>query len=140
VPIAAVNTERSEFERAASGSAEQREAQLVTRFQAYLESQGRTVKRYRIATPAGVLYTDIADVTGGVLFEAKAKADRMSVRLALGQALDYGRYVDGAELAVLLPGMPAADLVELLSSHQIGCVVEGSPGQFTDVTDLGRCP
>ena len=64
----------------------------------------------------------------------------MSVRLALGQVLDYGRYVQGVELAVLLPGMPAADLVELLKSYQIGCVVEDNPGQFTDVTGLGRCP
>ena len=83
-----------------------------------------------------MLYTNVADINGGVLYEAKADADRMSVRLALGQVLDYGRYVDGVELALLLPEMPGADLVELLGSHQIGCVVQGSPGQFTDVTGL----
>jgi len=39
----------------------------------------------------------------------------MSVRLAIGQVLDYGRFVDGSRLAVLLPEEPhAADLVELL--------------------------
>lgn len=63
-----------------------------------------------------------------------------SVRLALGQVLDYGRYVNDSALAVLLPEPPAADLVELLESHNVGCVVEGKPGEFTDMTALERCP
>jgi hypothetical protein len=84
--------------------------------------------------------TNDHEARGDVLYEAKGTVERMSVRLALGQVLDYGRYVQGVELAVLLPGMPAADLVELLKSYQIGCVVEDNPGQFTDVTGLGRCP
>ena len=140
VPLAVVNAERSDFERAASGIAVYNEAQLVSRFQTFLESRGHTVERYRITTPAGVLYTDVADTSNAVLYEAKADADRMSVRLALGQVLDYGRYVQGTELAVLLPGMPSADLVELLRNYLIGCVVESGPGQFTDATGLGRCP
>jgi len=140
VPPAAVNAERSDFERAASGTAVYNEAQLVSRFQTFLESHGHTVERYRITTPAGVLYTDVADTSNAVLYEAKADADRMSVRLALGQVLDYGRYVQGTKLAVLLPGMPSPDLVFLLKHYLIGCVVESGPGQFTDATGLGRCP
>ena len=140
VPPAAVNAERSDFERAASGTAVYNEAQLVSRFQTFLESRGHTVERYRITTPAGVLYTDVADTSNAVLYEAKADADRMSVRLALGQVLDYGRYVQGTKLAVLLPGMPSPDLVVLLKHYLIGCVVESGPGQFTDATGLGRCP
>jgi 5-methylcytosine-specific restriction protein A len=139
VPEAAIQAERTEFERTASGAAMQKEAALTARFREYLKSQGREVKRYKITTPAGVLFTDTADITDGVLYEAKGTAERMSVRLALGQVLDYGRYVKGAELAVLLPGTPAADLVELLESHGVGCVVEGNPGQFSDMTGLGRC-
>ncbi|ORW06258.1 hypothetical protein AWC13_00070 [Mycobacterium kubicae] len=140
VPEADIKAERTEFERTASGTAVQKEAALTARFREYLKSHGREVKRYKITTPTGVLFTDTADITDGVLYEAKGIAERMSVRLALGQVLDYGRYVKGAELAVLLPGTPAADLVELLESHGVGCVVEGSPGQFTDMTGLGRCP
>lgn len=140
VPLAVVNAERSEFERAASGNAVYSESQLVSRFQTFLESHGHTVERYRITTPAGVLYTDVADTSDAVLYEAKADADRMSVRLALGQVLDYGRYVQGTKLAVLLPRMPSADLIELLKNYLIGCVVESGPGQFTDTTGLGRCP
>ena len=140
VPLAVVNAERSDFTRAASGSAVYNEAQLVSRFQTFLESHGHIVKRYRITTPAGALYTDLADTTNEVLYEAKADADRMSVRLALGQVLDYGRYVQGTKLAVLLPGMPSADLVELLKNYLIGCVVESGPAEFADATGLGRCP
>ena len=58
--------------------------------------------------------------------------ERMCVRLALGQVLGYGRYVEGAWLAVLLPEAPAADLVELLEAHDVGCVVETNPGNFVD--------
>jgi 5-methylcytosine-specific restriction protein A len=141
VPQAVVNTEVSDYERAASVSARQEEAALTARFTEYLENtHGHTVQRYKITTPAGILYTDTADITAGVVFEAKSGTDRMSVRLALGQVLDYGRYVEGSDLAVLLPGMPAADLIELLESHQVGCVVEAEGNQFLDVTGLGRCP
>jgi hypothetical protein len=41
---------------------------------------------------------------------------------------------------VLLPEPPAADLVELLQKHQVGCVVESGAGQFTDMTTWKRCP
>jgi hypothetical protein len=142
VPEAVLKNERAEFERSGNVVAEQREAALTGRFRAYLKAApfNREVMRYKITTPTGVLYTDTADVTAGVLYEAKGTAERVSVRLALGQVLDYGRYVEGAELAVLLPSAPAADLVELLRSHGIGCVVEGQPGQFADMTGLGRCP
>jgi len=140
VPEAVVKSERAEFERTGSGTAEQKEAALTARFREYLESHGRVVKRYKITTPVGVFFTDTADVTAGVLYEAKGTAERMSVRLALGQILDYGRFVSGAELSVLLPTAPAADLVELLESHGVGCVVESKPGYFSDMTGLGRCP
>jgi hypothetical protein len=64
----------------------------------------------------------------------------MSVRLALGQVLDYGRFVKGAKLSVLLPEAPEADLVELLEAHDVGCIVETEPGTFIDMTSLERCP
>jgi hypothetical protein len=140
VPEAVVTSERAEFERTGSVAAVQKEAAMTARFGAYLESFGREVKRYKIKTPTGTFFTDTADVTTEVLYEAKGTAERMSVRLALGQVLDYGRYVKDSALAVLLPEPPAADLVELLENHNVGCVVEGDPGEFTDMTGLGRCP
>ena len=141
IPLAAIKSEESEFERAVSGIARQTEAGLVDRFREYLEnSHGRVVERYEIQTPIGVLYSDAADTTANILYEAKGTAERMSVRLALGQVLDYGRYVKHCALAVLLPNPPDADLIELLESHNVGCVVEGNSGQFSDMTSLGRCP
>jgi hypothetical protein len=141
VPVAAVNIERSEVEKSVSGPVIQKEAQLTKRFQAYLEAHQREVMRYRII-PVGsaTLYSDLADVTDNVLYEAKGSAERMSVRLALGQVLDYGRYVEGSRLAVLLPEAPAADLVELLEAHDVGCVVETTPDSFVDMTTLKCCP
>lgn len=140
VPVAAVNTEQSDVEKIVSGPVIQREGQLTTRFQQYLEDRGCEVKRYRIV-PIGspALYSDLADITHNVVYEAKGSADRMSVRLALGQVLDYGRYIDNARLAVLLPAAPAADLVELLESHDVGCVVDTTAGAFVDMTTLERC-
>lgn len=141
VPVEAVEREQSEFERAASGMATQREAQLTARFELYLRAHGRVVRRYRITTPgSSSLYSDLADTTGNVLYEAKGSADRMSVRLALGQVLDYGRYVPSSRLAVLLPEAPPADMVELLEAYGVGCVVETTPNRFADATRLRRCP
>lgn len=141
VPVEAVKADQSQLETLISGPVVQREAQLTHRFQQHLEAHGREVKRYRIIpVGSGALYSDLADTTANILYEAKGSVDRMSVRLALGQVLDYGRYVDGAALAVLLPHAPAADLVELLEDHDIGCVVEARPGVFLDMTALKRCP
>jgi len=93
--------------------------------------------RYRI-TPAGEppIYSDLADTTDNVVYEAKGSADRMSVRLALGQVLDYGRFIEGSRLAVLLPERPADDLIDLLEQCGIGCVIETAPAAFTDLTAL----
>lgn len=140
VPIQVVSVESTDVEKLVSGTVIQREALLVERFQQHLESHGREVMRYRIV-PQGsaALYSDLADVTDNIMYEAKGSAERMSVRLALGQVLDYGRYVEGSRLAILLPEEPAADLVELLEAHDVGCVVE-TPNTFVDLTTLRRCP
>ena len=99
------------------------------------------VKRDRVSPPGfSALYSDLADVTQNILYEAKGSADRMSVRLALGQVLDYGRYVDGAQLAVLLPEAPAADLVELLRATTSRVVGGGNTVPFLEMTKLERCP
>lgn len=140
-PEQVLDAESTEVLRTVSKPAIQNEARLTERFQRYLERHGRQVMRYRI-TPVGAppLYSDLADITENTLYEAKGSADRMSVRLALGQVLDYGRYLEDSRLAVLLPGAPAVDLVELLERHSVGCVVETAPGQFLDLTPLSRCP
>jgi hypothetical protein len=141
VPLAAMEHERSEYERVGSVSVLQREAQLVSRFEKYLNSHGRTVKRFRITNGSdAAMYSDLADLDANILYEAKGSSARMSVRLAIGQVLDYGRYIEGLRLAVLLPEQPAIDLIELLEIYDVGCVVETSAGAFVDLTNLQRCP
>jgi hypothetical protein len=93
-----------------------------------------------ISPGSSSIYSDLADITENVLYEAKGTAERMSVRLALGQVLDYGRYVDNSQLAVLLPEAPPADMVELLERYGVGCVIPTRPNAFADMTSLRRCP
>lgn len=77
------------------------------------------------------LFADLFDVTTNVLYEAKASPTRESVRMALGQLLDYSRHISPTPaLAVLLPEPPADDLVDLLNDHGVACVVEISEGRF----------
>lgn len=146
VPLEAVEVDRYEVRGTATREAVQREAALADRFQNFLTERQHRVRRYRV-TPDGAsapLYSDIADITSRVLYEAKGTADRMAVRLALGQVLDYGRYVrrvvPDIELAVLLPEYPPGDIIDLLKDYDVGCVVELSSGTFIDSASLDRCP
>ncbi len=108
--------------------AEKNEQELVAAFQAVLETRGSTVNRFKIFPPgsSSPLFTDIHDATNGVLYEAKADATRGSVRGALGQLLDYRRYVGARPCRLLLPAKPADDLLELLADHDIAVLWRNS--------------
>ncbi|MBB5977185.1 hypothetical protein [Kribbella solani] len=104
-----------------------REAELMARFQAALESQGHEVGRYSLRPPGEVrkLYTDLYDFTDEVLYEAKASSTREAVRMAIGQLFDYSRHLPNLHAnAVLLPSRPSDDLMSLLDSVSIGCTYE----------------
>ena len=77
--------------------------------------------------------SDLFDLDRAELIEAKGSAGRDYVRTALGQVLDYGRYVDHKRLAVMLPEHPGGDMVDLLLSYRIGCIYETSKGKFEQV-------
>lgn len=115
--------------------AERREADLVGRYTAWLNATGSTVTRKEIRLPdlGHALYTDLFDHARSELVEAKSSASRHYVRLAIGQLLDYARYVDHESRAVLLPSDPGAELVELLHSIKIACVYETTSGAFVRV-------
>jgi hypothetical protein len=104
-----------------------REASLVKRYVKWLEQQGyeSTRKKISLPTPGLHLTVDLYDKTREELIEAKSSAARPYVRLALGQILDYSRFVSSAkQLAVLFPTRPVDDLVELLLSHGVTCIYE----------------
>lgn len=65
--------------------------------------------------PAGsstTLYTDVWDPEERELFEVKSSASRQSIRMAVGQLLDYRRYITGNEptCVVVVPEDPGEDL------------------------------
>lgn len=118
-------------------TAARREAELVLRFEAMLRAEGHGIKRWRIRPPGELmpLMTDTYDETAKELFEAKGTTVRNSVRLAIGQLLDYRRHIDepNLRLAVLLPSRPSDDLLDLVSSVGMACVYEDGRGVFERV-------
>ncbi|WP_161885314.1 hypothetical protein [Marisediminicola antarctica] len=106
-----------------------REAAMVLALRDFLGTNGQRIVRHRIR-PQGQafsLMTDAYDASGGILYEAKSDATRQSVRMAIGQMLDYQRFMPaGTRLALLVPVLPALDLQDLCRSLGIGiCVPNG---------------
>jgi len=104
--------------------AEARESQLEMSFKLFLESEGRTVVTHKYHSG---LECDIFDESSGVLYEAKAHAEREDVRMAIGQLFDYG-YLEflktevHPELAILLPQRPNKEMEELCRRLKIRVV------------------
>lgn len=113
-------------------AAERREAALVARYASWLAQRGQDTARHRVNLPGTrrALYTDLFNTATNEVVEAKGLANRDDVRLALGQILDYARYVTHEHRAVLLPARPAGDLVDLLISHGVSCIYETNKGTF----------
>lgn len=137
VRVVPVEGHRSEtFETAAVGgrTALRRESELVKRLESCLRAKGHEVARLAV-TPAGelrMLWTDTYDMTANELYEAKGSANRWAIRLAIGQLLDYRRYVllPNVRLAVALPLRPSDDLISLLHECGITCVYPDGPGFY----------
>ncbi len=99
--------------------AERREQALLSEFREHLLAQGHQVSRLKIVPPdeARPLFADLIDRTTNTLFEAKGTVERGSIRMAVGQLLDYSRFVEPKpRLAVLLPTLPRDDLRAFLGS------------------------
>jgi hypothetical protein len=105
--------------------AERREQALVLAFRDHLLDQGHSVCRLKIVPPgeAKPLFSDLIDRSTNTLFEAKGTVERGSIRMAVGQLLDYSRFVDPTpRLAVLLPSLPRPDLREYLKSAGVDLI------------------
>jgi hypothetical protein len=95
--------------------------------------------RARVVVETGVLYSDLYNETRRQLVEAKATATRPSIRMAIGQLVDYLRFiVPPPALAVLLPVRPSRDLLALLAIVRVaavweegGAVADSTGGDFT---------
>jgi hypothetical protein len=105
--------------------AERREQALVLAYHEHLLKLGHEVSRLKIVPPgeAKPLFADLHDRSTNTLLEAKGTVERGAIRMAIGQLLDYSRFVEPSpRLAVLLPSQPRSDLCELLHSAGIGIV------------------
>jgi hypothetical protein len=106
-------------------TARRREADLVRDYVKHLETMGHQVSRHRIfpSGEAQPLRTDVYDHTDNVLTEAKGDTARPSVRMAVGQLLDYRRHIKPApKLAALFPVSPRADLRDFCATLNIATI------------------
>ncbi|MGW1344259.1 hypothetical protein ACWCOV_24690 [Kribbella sp. NPDC002412] len=102
--------------------ARRQEALLVNRFEESLREAGHEVERIRIPIPgeSGTLVTDSYCRNTNVLYEAKSGADRSTVRLGVGQLLDYLRFIPGAKGCLLLPTRPSENVIAFIRSCGLG--------------------
>ena len=99
--------------------ATRREQSLVLSYIDHLEGLGHRVTRHRypLYGTGPALVCDLVDETDLVLYEAKGDVRRSSVRMAIGQLLDYRRFEPASmSLAILLPRQPAKDIIRLIGS------------------------
>jgi hypothetical protein len=114
--------------------AERREAALVKKYKIFAESQRRELVRIRIRPKgeAKPLFTDLYEPASNLLIEAKGTVTREAIRMAVGQLLDYARFITPKpQLAVLVPSPLRSDLRELLNQNNIG-VIEDTGGGFSE--------
>jgi hypothetical protein len=94
------------------------EFRLVRDYERFL---GRALTRKVFRRADGIrLVTDAWDRDEALLIEAKASSSRESLRTALGQILDYSRFMtEDHTCAVLVPERPTDDMVDLLQQHGV---------------------
>ena len=130
-PVESATTVSYETAGSTGGTRLRTEHGLVARYTGWLagigvESVGRLYRVPRLALP---LRCDIFLPEKNVLIEAKSTYRRESIRMAIGQLLDYRRYEETEpELAVLLPSLPNKDIRDLLASLNIALIWPHGPG------------
>jgi hypothetical protein len=110
--------------------AERREQTLVLAFRDHLEAQGHEVSRLKIVPrgEAKPLFCDLIDRTTNTLYEAKGTVERGAIRMAIGQFMDYARFLSPQpRRAVLLPAQPRQDLLDLLDDVGVEVVWRDAP-------------
>jgi hypothetical protein len=109
---------------------ERTESALVQQYRRHLQSQGHTVTRLRVVPRGEIapLYSDLWDETTLELIEAKGNVTREQLRQAVGQILDYGRFVTSETRTVLVPAAPRPDLIEYVKSVGMAVVFPTGDG------------
>jgi hypothetical protein len=133
-PIEEARTETFDAAPTTGGMRTRREASLVRRYAAWMADQGIAVEshQYTVEGEARPLVCDAFVPELSLLIEAKTQDNRNSVRLAIGQLMDYRRFLDKPRLAILLPHEPAPDHQDLLRTVEIGWIWPNREGRFSD--------
>jgi hypothetical protein len=114
--------------------AERVEAELVRRYRTWLDPDGTRLRGMVIPVDGSLLRVDLFDPERNLLIEAKAAASRKHLRQAVGQLIDYQRYLSPRPvLAILVPLAPSQDLVRLPQEVGIDLIWEENGG-FTHRT------
>ncbi len=108
---------------------EQVEWDLVRRYRRWLDPEGTRLRGIVIPVEDTLLRVDLYDSQLDLLIEAKADTSRNHLRQAVGQLIDYRRYLSPRpSLAILLPGRPNDDLMQLPHQAGIGLIWEENGG------------
>ncbi|MEV8212523.1 hypothetical protein [Leifsonia sp. NPDC077715] len=103
------------------------EFELQSRFGRWLESQNTPAEVLLLTVGSSVIQPDFHVPARSWIVEAKKSEARPYVRLAIGQVLDYvaaaERHNIVARPVILLPRVPADDLVDLVGRHGIWLAV-----------------
>lgn len=121
-----------------SYEADRTEAVLVEKLAQFLRARGLSICRQKIV-PEGErkpLFTDLYVKELNLIVEAKGSTTRESVRMAIGQLVDYSRSFQAPNRAILLPSQPRKDLVAVAASHGIVVIWPAEEG-FTTTSGSG---
>lgn len=108
-----------------------RERKLLYSYIAHMKARGIQFesRRMHAASETNFIRCDLYEPKRGVLFEAKGLLTREAIRMAIGELLDYKRFIRPTpSLAVLLPERPKIDLVKLLTGQKINLVWQTKNG------------
>lgn len=133
-PIEEAHTESFDAAPTSGGIRTRREAALVQAYARWMTDRGFAVVRqlYSVEGEARPLVCDALVPALSLLVEAKASDNRNSVRLAIGQLMDYRRFVENPRLAILLPHVPAPDHRDLLRSVNVAWIWLDRRERFRD--------
>ena len=117
-----------------AGTRRRVEVKLVQRYAEWMAQRGHTVvgREYPVTGEARPLRCDAFVEDVGLLVEAKRHDDRNSIRLAIGQLMDYLRFEGDVRLAVLVPHELAPDHQALLRSVGVDWIWLSRRGGFSD--------
>jgi len=118
-----------------------KESKLLTKYATYRTKHKQSALTSKLIKIKGDKKVDTLKVDGWVesdklLVEAKSSCTRNMIRLAIGQLLDYKRYLKPNQMAILVPSKPKDDLVELLLDLNIEIIYQLDGGEFTHLKKI----